>query len=201
MPLEMQAKLLMFIQKRSFYRVGGNVEIHVNVRIIAATNKNIEDEIKQKRFREDLFYRLNILPIYIESLKNRREDLGKMIEHVMEKYNKTFNEYKILSAQANKMLLSYDYPGNVRELENVIERAFVLSEGKIIYPEHLMLKNKNAGGSLQISGKTLDQIMDDYERDVILEALKLNENNHIKTFGYLGIGKTCFYSKLKKYGI
>jgi len=201
MPNEMQAKLLLFIQKRSFYQVGGSVEISVNVRIITATNKNIEDEIRERRFREDLFYRLNILPINIESLRNRREDISLMIESIMEKNNQVFHEHKGLSAKANKLLLTYDYPGNVREMENILERAFVLSEGKIIYPEQLMLKGKKANLGLNLTGKTLDQIMEAYEKDVILEAIKRNGNNHIKTFDYLGIGKTSFYSKLKKYGI
>lgn len=201
MPPDMQAKLLLFIQKRSFYRVGGNEEICVNVRIITATNKNIEDEIQNKRFREDLYYRLNILPIYIESLRNRREDIGQMIEHIMEKNNKAFEGHKILSSNANKMLLSYEYPGNIRELENIIERAFVLSEGEIIYPEHLMLKGRKTEGGLHSGGKPLNQILDAYEKEVLLNTLKRNGYNHIKTFSELGIGKTCFYSKLKKYGI
>ena len=201
MPPEMQAKLLLFIQKRSFYRVGGNAEISVDVRIITATNKNLEDEIRERRFREDLYYRLNILPIHIEALRNRREDIGLMIEHIMEKNNKVFNEHKVLSGKANKLLLTYDYPGNIREMENIIERAFVLSEGKIIYPEQLMMKGKKADLGLNLKGRTLDQIMEAYEKEVILEAIKLNGNNHIKTYDYLGIGKTCFYGKLKKYDI
>ncbi len=201
MPLEMQAKLLLFIQKRSFYRVGGNTEIHVDVRIITATNKNLEDEIKNKHFREDLFYRLYILPIYIEPLKRHKEDISQLIDYNMKKNNASLDEHKVLSVQANKMLLSYNYPGNVRELENIIERAFVLSEGEVIYPEHLMLKRAENTAGIDIREKTLDKLMAAYEKKVILEALKLNEQDYIKTFEYLGIGKTCFYNKLKKYGI
>lgn len=201
MPLEMQAKLLLFIQKRSFYRVGSDVETKVNVRIITATNKNIEEEILNHRFREDLFYRLNILPIDIAAIRNRREDIGPMIEHIMEKNNRESGEHKILSAKAHKLLLTYDYPGNVREMENMIERAFVLSEKEIIYPEHLLLKDRKGDGSLGLNASTLDQLMASHEKEVIMEALRINGNNHIKTFQYLGVGKTTFYSKLKKYNI
>jgi len=201
MPLEMQAKLLLFIQKRAFYRIGGSTEIPVNVRIIAATNRNLEDEIRGKRFREDLYYRLNVLPIHIEALRNRREDIGLLIEHIMETNNRTSGERKILSAKANKLLMAYDYPGNIREMENIIERAFVLSEGEIIYPEQLMLKDKKTDPGMDLKGGTLSRIMDACEKEVLLEAIRRNGNNHRKAYEELGIGKTCFYSKLKKHGI
>lgn len=140
MPYNLQAKLLRVLQEREFYRLGGTKPKKLNVRIISATNQNIEEMIKNNKFREDLYYRLNTIPIKIPPLRERKNDIIPIAENILKK---TINEYgfdeKILSEEAKKVLLEYEWPGNIRELINVIERAVILSDGKVIEKENLIL--------------------------------------------------------------
>jgi len=140
MPYNLQAKLLRVLQEREFYRLGGTKPKKLNVRIISATNQNIEEMIKNNKFREDLYYRLNTIPIKIPPLRERKNDIIPIAENILKK---TINEYgfdeKILSEEAKKVLLEYEWPGNIRELINVIERAVILSDGKVIEEKDLIL--------------------------------------------------------------
>jgi len=140
MPYNLQAKLLRVLQEREFYRLGGTKPKKLNVRIISATNQNIEEMIKNNKFREDLYYRLNTIPIKIPPLRERKNDIIPIAENILKK---TINEYgldeRILSEEAKKVLLEYEWPGNIRELINVIERAVILSDGKVIEEKDLIL--------------------------------------------------------------
>lgn len=200
-PLSMQSKLLLFVQNRKFYKVGGSREITVDIRIITATNKELETEVREKRFREDLFYRFHVLPIYIEPLRNRREDLGILIDRIMDAKNRSMSGDKTLSSGARRVLMEHDYPGNIREMENIIERAFVLCDGNIIYDEHLMLGHLTEKNHLtEESGQAkLCDLLKEYEHRLIVERLEAFGDNHKETYESLGIGKTSFYEKLKKF--
>ena len=127
LPLMMQVKLLRVLQDREFKRVGGTEDIHVDVRIIAATNKDLERAVKEKRFREDLFYRLNVIQIKLPGLRERREDIPVLAAHFLKRYSEELNKnISRISPEALHLLLNYEYPGNVRELQNIIERAVAL---------------------------------------------------------------------------
>ncbi len=140
MPIEVQSKLLRVLQSGEFARVGGNATLHSNVRILAATNKHLESEVEQNQFREDLFYRLNVIRIHIPPLRQRREDVALLTEHFLNRLGQQGNTRKMsLSAEALDFLESYDWPGNVRELENTLQRASVLATGNVLLPQDLPL--------------------------------------------------------------
>jgi two-component system response regulator PilR (NtrC family) len=135
-----QTKLLRVLQEREFKRVGGTETIKINVRIVSATNRDLEKEVIAKRFREDLFYRLAVVPLRLPALRERKDDISLLVEHFLEKYSRVFNkEVTELSTYAMQVLMEYDYPGNVRELENIVERGVALENSNIILPESLAL--------------------------------------------------------------
>ncbi len=149
----LQSKLLRILQDQTFDRIGGNQSITVDVRVIAATNKNLEEEVKKGRFREDLYYRLNVVFIHIPPLRSRKEDIIPLIEYFLTKYSSEVKSETIgISKAVVDILLNYDWPGNVRELENVIERSIVFSGGKTIVPEHLPVTLRATGQPVSISG-------------------------------------------------
>ncbi len=202
----MQVKLLRVLQEHEFERLGGNQSIKTDVRIIAATNRDIEKAIKDGRFREDLYYRLNVVSILIPPLRERKEDVPGLIDHFVTKYGKeNRKEISGISAEARDLLMRYPYPGNVRELENIIERAVVLSKKGIISAADLPLHARTAAetdetpaqklkGSLQ---KTLDTV----ERGLILDALKESGGIQTRAAERLGISERMIRYKLKKYKI
>lgn len=146
LPLEMQSKLLQVIQNKSFFSVGGRKLKHTDARIIAATNQDLEQLVKEKKFREDLYYRLSVVPIHIPPLRERKEDILNLTIHFLEEVNKKYNFNKVMSPKLLDAILSYDWPGNVRELENTIERLAVVSEDKVIDAslKSMFLKNEDA---------------------------------------------------------
>jgi len=204
-PQPIQVKLLRILQEHQFERVGGTEKIEVDVRIIAATNKDLEQKIKEGAFREDLFYRLNVVSINIPPLRERKEDILPLIENFIEKYCKENDKEKLeISKEATDVLMKYNYPGNVRELENIIERAVVLTRGNIITLNDLPMnikgfKEEKTLGSLNEG--TLTEQVEALEKQLIYDALKESGGNQTKAGKLLGLTERNLRYKLKKYNI
>jgi len=185
------------IQERSFERVGGTETVNVDVRLIAATNKNLLEEVKKGRFREDLYYRLNVIPIMIPPLRERREDIPLLIEHFLKKYNSRLGKEVRLSKEDLDALLSYDYPGNVRELENIIERVVVLSTDGVIKKEDLPFVSDKGEDRLV----TLSEVSQRAEKEYIEKVLRLTGGNKTRAAELLGISRKTLWEKMNTYGI
>jgi len=198
--LAIQAKLLRVLQEKEFLRVGGTRPVRVDIRIISATNKNLEEAIKERKFREDLFYRLNVITIYVPPLRERKSDIPLLVHHFIKKYNKLMNrKFEDIEEGALNMLLNYDWPGNVRELENVIERAIVLGEEPIIRREDILLTSEMREG--QSPPTSLKSSIQSIEKRAIEDALERAGFNISRAAEMLGIKRTTFYYKMKRYGI
>lgn len=207
MPLSSQAKILRALQERSFRRVGGLKEISVDVRVIAATNKRLDQEMRAGNFREDLYFRLSVLELHLPPLRQRREDIPLLVNHFMKKMQKKIGtSIKGFSAKAMKLLMSYDWPGNVRELENEVERAVTLAgEGAIIQPEALSPKisemTPNIELPMALNADTLREALDQLERHLIEEALQKYHWNKSEVSRRLGISRLGLQKKLDRLGI
>lgn len=198
----LQVKLLQVLQDRSFYKIGGQEKIKVDVRVIAASNRNLEDEILKGNFREDLYYRINVFPIWIPPLRERKEDIYPLVEALLPAIcEKVGCGRKTLSVEALNMLLNYDWPGNVRELENILERAVNLCDGNSIFSKHLVLKSNNNENFETSEIIPLKQSVAEFEKDTIKRTLKLYKGDKKKAMKSLGMSKTAFYERLKKYDI
>jgi two-component system response regulator PilR (NtrC family) len=203
----LQVKLLRAIQEREVVPVGGTTPVNVDVRIIAATNRDLSQEVQAGRFREDLFYRLNVIHIQIPPLRDRAEDIPLLVEHFLkqlgQRQGRTFTS---VAPQAMKHLMEYSYPGNVRELENILERAVALGEGDSLIvdllPENVI--RAPAGGSsaadVLSEGQDLDSLLEDYERKLIETALHKTGGNRTKAAEILGVSFRSLRYRLKKYG-
>ena len=199
LPLSTQSKILRVIQERQFERVGGTVTLNVDVRIIAATNKDLEAEVKAGRFREDLFYRLNVIPIILPPLRERREDIPGLIEFFMDRYRKKLVKNVRFSRHAVEMLLAYDYPGNVRELENIIERCVTLSIAEVIGKDELpSFITSDTPGTKSLF---LSDIAADAEKGHIIRVLQTTQGNKTKAAEILGISRKTLWEKMNSYGI
>ena len=204
-PQSIQVKLLRVLQEHQFERVGGTEKIEVDVRIIAATNKELEQKIKDGTFREDLYYRLNVVSIKIPPLRERKEDILPMIESFIEKYRKENNKEKLeVSKEVVDTLMKYNYPGNVRELENIIERAVVLTRSKVITLNDIPMnikgfKEEKSIGSLDEG--TLTEQVEALEKQLIFDALQQSGGNQTKAGKLLGLTERNLRYKLKKYNI
>lgn len=198
-----QTKLLRILETRVFERVGGNKPIKLDVRIIAATNKNLAEEIAEGRFREDLFYRINVINIHLPPLRERMDDLPLLVKHFIEYFNQKFNKnISKLSSSAYDRLMEYNWPGNIRELENAIEHSFVLCCSSIIQKEDLPKRIRNLSTnttSLGVTGKA--KSFQDMERDLIISVLNKNSWNKQKTARELKIDPSTLWRKIKKYSI
>lgn len=198
MPLEAQVKLLRVLQEKEFERIGGSATIKVNVRVVAATNRNLATEVAQGHFRSDLYYRLNVFPIHLPPLRDRRSDIGQLAQFFLDRYRKnTGKNVKALSARAVKELNGYPWPGNVRELEHVIERSVLMATGSVITEVHLPMKSTSENTTTGLRGGTLR----DMERTYIIDTLKRCGGRLAGPGGaaeYLGIPSTTLHSKLKK---
>ncbi|QZY56080.1 sigma 54-interacting transcriptional regulator [Crassaminicella profunda] len=204
MPQSMQAKLLRVLQEKEVERVGGTKNIPLDVRIIAATNRNLEEMVEKGEFREDLYYRLNVMSIYIPSLRERIDDLEPMIKYLLKKISAQVGNYVTkISKEAINYLKNYDWPGNVRELENVLERAINLVDyGKEIQMNHLPMHIRKTEVSMKTRGdKDLKSILDEVEKEAILDCLKRVNGNRTKASKILNISRSSLYEKLWKYGI
>lgn len=190
LPLETQIKLLRVLQEREFERLGGTKTVSVDVRIIAATNQNLEEKIKDKLFREDLFYRLNVFPIHIPPLRERKDDIRVLAEHFLVIFARQMNKpVKRISEEVFEKLLNYSWPGNVRELQNVVERAVVLTTGDTLEAESLMLSSKKAEETI-VYGESLKDVMEKFKMNFIRETIRRCGGNQRKASEILKIQPT-----------
>jgi two-component system response regulator PilR (NtrC family) len=209
LPQGLQVKLLRVLQEKTIRRVGGTSDRPVDVRIVAATNRRLEEEVEKGRFREDLYYRLNVIQIVLPPLRQRLEDVPLLVHHFVEKYARELGRpIEGASEQAMRHLLEYAYPGNVRELENVIERAVALSRGPWIEPEALpptVLGQGDGpptkGVALPSDGATLDDLVNDFERNLLLEALRRAGGIKKRAAKLLGVSFRSFRYRLQKLGL
>jgi len=202
LPPLVQAKLLRILQEKEFERVGGNETIRTNVRIITATNRNLEEELQSGKFREDLYYRLNVFPIHLPPLRDRKSDIMLLADHFVEKYSQKNHKWITrISSPAIDMLMSYHWPGNVRELENCIERAVLLSTDGVIHGHHLPPSLQSAESSGTELQGTLSETLDNIEREIILDNLKSTKGNIAKTARNLGVTERIMGLRIKKHGI
>jgi transcriptional regulator with PAS, ATPase and Fis domain len=198
-PLLLQAKLLRVIQGREVERLGGLHPVKVDVRIITATNKNIEEETKKGSFREDLFYRLNVVTIEIPPLRERKEDIPLLLDFFLKRFNDRHKKgLKGFTKEARDMLVKYDYPGNVRELENVVERAVVLTRGEYISREDLPSLSEGEG---PLADGHIKDVVESMERKMIMEALVKSDWVQTKAASIIGISERMLRYKIKKYNI
>jgi len=190
LPLETQIKLLRVLQEREFERLGGTKTVSVDVRIIAATNQNLEDKIKDRLFREDLFYRLNVFPIHIPPLRERKDDIRILAEHFLNNFSRQMNKpIKRISDEVFEKLLNYSWPGNVRELQNVVERAVVLTTGDTLEAESVMLSSKKAEETI-VYGESLKDVMEKFKMNFIRETIRRCGGNQRKASEILKIQPT-----------
>ena len=194
-PVEIQVKLLQVLQTKRFYKVGSSKPIDIDVRIIAATNKDLALAVENKSFRQDLYYRINVFPIEIPPLRERKTDIYLLINHIMKNISDQYNSpIKQLSGKALTEMLNYSWPGNVRELENVLERAVALCDSNIIFKEYISIVSENIHG-------TLKGIMQETEKKILTEAIRQFSGDRNQAIRSLGISKSAFYEKLCKYRI
>jgi len=198
-----QAKLLRVLQEREFERVGGAELLKVDVRVISATNRDLEDAMKKGEFREDLYYRLSVFPIKLPALRERREDIPLLAAHFLKKYSDQENKkVEGINPDSLELLMAYNWPGNVRELENAIERAVVLTNDDEITAKELPQAVRSIGEKkIYESDNTLSSWIEKLEEDALRQALLENEGNISKTAKKLGIGRATIYRKAKKYGL
>jgi Nif-specific regulatory protein len=202
LPLQTQIKLLRVLQEREFERVGGTETIKVNVRLITATNNNLEDSIAAGKFREDLFYRLNVFQIFLPPLRERKSDILLLAEHFVEKFEREHGKViKRISTPAIDMLTAYHFPGNVRELENAIERAVLACDENVIHGHHLPPTLQTAEVSDTVTKLTLESSVAAFEKDLITDALKTTRGNCAKAAILLNATERIINYKIRKYGI
>ena len=197
-----QAKLLRVLQEKTLERVGGNKPIKVDIRIVAATNRDLTEMVKERTFREDLYYRLNVFPITIPPLRDRDSDVIALADFFVSRYAKECDKgVKRISTPALNMLMSYHWPGNVRELENVIERATILSEGGVIHGYDLppSLQTPVLSGTVQRGG--LNARLGAIEYEMIVDALKTQDGNMTEAARELGLTRRILTLRMQKYGI
>ncbi|HUL60085.1 MAG TPA: sigma-54 dependent transcriptional regulator [Anaeromyxobacteraceae bacterium] len=200
LPLEVQAKFLRVLEERKIRRLGGRAEVEVDVRVLCATNRDLKEEIRRGRFREDLFFRLNVFTLHLPPLKERREDVPLLVHHFLEKFNgETGKRVQGVTPSAMAVLQGYAWPGNIRELRNTLERAMILVEGDVIGEEQLppdMQASRPEAATLRVPlGVTVDQV----EKEYILASLQRNGGNKARTAELLGISEKTLYNKLNRY--
>ncbi len=222
MSLPLQGKLLRVLQEREFERVGGTESIRTDVRVIAATHQNLEKAVREKRFREDLFYRLNVIQLNIPPLRKRKDDITPLAEYFMQKHQPGQGKPRVLTPETLKVLRAYDWPGNVRELENAIQRAITLSQGNKIFPDSLppqifkpghgvglsfenFLEEKLSDlvdrmGGLEV-GDIYSMVMQRVEKPLLTLVLKKTEGNQVRAANLLGINRNTLRKKIRELGI
>lgn len=201
LPLQTQAKLLQVLQDKSFMPIGKTTAVKVNVRIVAATNKNLEEMVEKGEFRSDLYYRLNVVPITIPSLRERREDVPFFLQHFLDTFNTRYNRVCKFTMEVIEQLSHYDWPGNVRELQNMVERLIITSPKLVIELEDLpiTLKKAELGEERpELENKSLKDRLDQYEKEILLDTLKKTKNLH-EMSGILKIDASTISRKLKKH--
>ncbi|MCX7982051.1 MAG: sigma-54 dependent transcriptional regulator [Syntrophales bacterium] len=204
----LQVKLLRVVEEKSFRRVGGGENIHVNIRIISATNRNLQERVKAGKFREDLYYRLNVIPIELPPLRHRKEDIPILVEHFIEKYARAFSkEIRNISSYALELLSQYSFPGNIRELEHIIERSVALETSNIILPDNLIFdltKSEDALSKLDEIGDegiNLNEVLTKIEKSLIEKALKKVNGSRTKAAELLHITVDSLKYRMEKLNI
>jgi len=202
LPVDLQAKLLRAIQEKEIRLVGSTKRVPIEVRILAATNRDLEQAVVQGTFRRDLYFRLNVLSLRVPALRERRQDIPLLAAHFLERMARSTSQTKTLSDEAMKLLLAYDWPGNVRELENCLERAWTVNSDSILrpidLPSGLYAAPSFTAGASTVSGDVLP--MEELERQAILRTIDQVNGDKLAAARLLGIGKTTLYRKLKQYG-
>ena len=202
---EFQKSLLRFLQEGEIVRVGGVEPVKVAVRLIAATNRDLEEEVKNRNFREDLFYRLNVVPITVPPLRDHKGDISLLVEHFLDKSIKTHGlEPKTLDAEAMDLLMRYDWPGNVRQLEHTIERVMLLTMGDVITVDDLPHEVDSAppGQSIeQFTHLPLKSAKEEFERGYLTSLLEKSQGNVSQAARVAKVGRPYFHEKIKKHGI
>lgn len=204
-PIHLQSKLLRAIQEKEIMRVGGTKTIPVDIRFIAATNRDLKESVAKGDFREDLYYRLNVMPIELLPLKGRKKDIKALAAHFVSKYNKSYKMDKKISNEAMSVLQEFDWPGNIRELENVIERMMISFDDKIITRTQAeramgMMTESTAMDMSNLEGKTMTELMDEYEK-YILESMLAKYRKASDVGRALGMNKSTLSRRMKKYGL
>jgi len=210
MTVPTQTKLLRVLQERKIERIGSNLPIKVDIRIIVATNKDLQKQVEQSKFRDDLYYRLNVINIHMPPLRDRKEDIPSLVEHFLAKHRYSATaQPAAISEEAIRRLMEYNWPGNVRELENVIERAVVLSRGQIItsrelpFGDHDAAEGEEGEGEADAKGDSsfFKKSVAQFEKDLIMKALRDANGNRSKAAEMLGIYRRLLYAKIKEYGL
>jgi len=214
MDLAMQAKLLRVLQERIIRRVGGIKDIDIDVRIIAATNRNLQDKISTGSFREDLYYRINVFPIHIPPLRERRDDISIIASYFLDTFSRSFGrDFKALSPEATLLMEEYGWPGNIRELRNVIERICIMNYGPTLLPQHLpqeirgsvpsggLSAGQPAQSALLPTDDGLDAAVMNFEKNIIRSALEKTRGNVLQTAAMLKIPRGTLRYKMDKYGL
>lgn len=204
MSLTMQAKLLRVLQEKEFERVGGTKTVKVDIRVIAATNRDLESMIEAGTFRRDLYYRLNIVPLQLTPLRERKDDVLELAKTFLRQFSREVGHELTLSSHVVRFLQKYDWPGNIRELQNVLEHASIVCSGTTIeirhLPAHIIPINDEDSG-IQDKPYDVKEIVGRMEKELILSALSTYNNNRTQAMKALGISRRAFYDKLRKYGI
>ncbi|HYQ48100.1 MAG TPA: nif-specific transcriptional activator NifA [Thermodesulfovibrionales bacterium] len=204
LPITLQPKILRVLQEKEFERVGGEKTIHVDVRLVAATSRNLEDLVKEGRFREDLYYRLNVVPVSLPPLRGRREDIPLLQEFFLKKYNKENAKAVQISPEVLNIFMNYDWPGNVRELENTIERLVVMSSGRTATKEDLPINIRDHSFRVKFAAQLKDALpstIEDIEKTRLIEALIRTGWNQAKAARILGITARQIGYKIRKYDL
>ena len=207
LPLDAQVKLLRVLEERKITRIGGKKAIPVDVRIVAATNRNLDDEVKNGHFRLDLLYRLNVFTLILPPLRERKEDIPLLTNFFIRKYNRTLSlDVQSVSPEAIALLSAYDWPGNVRDLENAIQSSMILCTGGVIRPEHLpdRIKGYELAEAQTVTGSggnSIREVNAQMEKDLIIEALKKHNFNRTLTAEALNISRKTLFNKMKRYGL
>jgi two-component system response regulator FlrC len=199
MPLSLQAKLLRVLQEKEVERIGGTGAVALDVRVIATTNRMLRAEVTAGRFREDLYYRLNVFPLALSPLRDRRDDVLPLATHLLQLRCRPGTRIPALSADAAHLLLTYTWPGNVRELDNLLQRALVLVEGSVIEAEHILFEKQTLNSDIHVlAGPALHEKMERAERDVILDALRAANGSRREVAEKLGISPRTLRYKLAR---
>lgn len=209
MPVQLQVKILRVIQEKEFRRVGDTKANLTDIRIIAATNKDLEEAVKNGSFREDLYYRLNVIQIKLPPLRERKDDIPSLVSSFLKKYNDEIGKgIKHLSSEALELLLLYDFPGNIRELQNIIERAVALEKNELILPESLPAKVRKPsemipciGMEIPTNGLNMEGVIDEMEKGLLMQALQMAKGGKTKAAKLLNLSFRSFRYRLKKYGL
>jgi len=207
LPVILQVKLLRVLQERTIRRIGGSEDIRVDVRIVSATNQDLQAKVKKGEFREDLYFRLNVIPIHIPPLRKRKEDIPLLAQYFIEKYAREFGkEVKRISTYALELLMGYPFPGNIRELENIIERSVALESSSIILPENLIIAEEGSGavassvpaGAFPETGIDLNGELERFEREIIVKALEKARGSKTKAASLLGVSFPSLRHRIEK---